>query len=174
MSRTRLTIAGAVLAVAPALFWGAEPQQIELQWSELGPRIGHNKVSLALPGGVYIEGKVREVSADGLRLKISKTSDSRAQPRGVHVIPRQYVSVLHLTEYRKLGRLLGTLGAAGATAGVAAANYPDLYEGPAIVAVPAVVAAGTVGAGVAGYFVGKRLDKREVEIRIVRGPGRPQ
>ena len=97
---------------------------------------------MALPGGVYIEGKVVEVEPSGLRLKISRTSDRAVQPKGEHLIPRQSVSVLHIAEYRKLGRLLGTLGAAAAAAGIAAANYPDLYEGPVTIAVPAVVAAG--------------------------------
>jgi hypothetical protein len=166
MKRTLAMVLGGLLCAAQG--WSADSQRIELPWNELGPRIGNNKVSMALPGGVYIEGRIREVAPEGLRMKISKTSDSKAQPKGVQVIPRGSISVLHVTEYRKLGRLVGALGAAGATAGIAAGSYPDLYEGPAVIAVPAVVAAGTIGAGVAGYFIGKRIDKREVEIRIVR------
>jgi hypothetical protein len=63
---------------------------------------------------------------------------------------------------------------AAAAAGIAAASYPDLYEGPAVIAVPAVIAAGTAGAAVGGYYAGKRLDKREVEIRIIRDQGQPE
>lgn len=174
MKKSSLMILGALLCVSQGFLWGAGPQQLQLKWEELGPRIGHNKVSMALPGGVYIEGKVLDVQPDGLRMKVSKSSDRRSQPKGEHLIPRQSVSVLHMTEYRKLGRVLGTLGAAGAAAGISAASHPDLYEGPAVVAVPAVMAVGTVGAAVAGYFVGKRMDKREIEIRIIRDPGQSQ
>jgi hypothetical protein len=74
---------------------------------------------------------------------------------------------LQVTEYRKLARLLVTAGAIAAVAGIAAATYPDVYEGPAIIAVPAVAAAGIIGGAVGGYYAGKRLDKRVVEIRIV-------
>ena len=115
MRRFSFAMTGALLCISQGLLWGAGAEQ--LKWGELGSRVGHNKVSMALPGGVYIEGKVVEVEPSGLRLKISRTSDRAVQPKGEHLIPRQSVSVLHITEYRKLGRLLGTLGAAAAAAG---------------------------------------------------------
>jgi hypothetical protein len=172
MKRFSFVVTGALLCISQGLMWGAGAEQ--LKWGELGPRVGHHKVSMALPGGVYIEGKVVEVEPNGLRLKVSKTSDRAVQPKGEHLIPRQSVSVLHITEYRKLGRLLGTLGAAAAVAGVAAATYPDLYEGPAVIAVPSAVAAGTIGAAVGGYYIGKKIDRREVEIRIVHDSDEPE
>jgi hypothetical protein len=75
--------------------------------------------------------------------------------------------MLQVTEYRKLARLLVTAGAIAAAAGIVAANHPDLYEGPLVVIVPAVAAAGMVGVAIGGYYAGKRLDKRVIEIRIV-------
>jgi len=54
-----------------------------------------------------------------------------------------------------------------AAAGIVAANRPALYEGPLVVLVPAVTAAGMVGVAIGGYYAGKRLDKRVVEIHIV-------
>jgi hypothetical protein len=53
-----------------------------------------------------------------------------------------------------------------------AANHPALYEGPAIMLVPAVTAAGMAGVAVGGYYAGKRLDKRVTEIRIVEEDGK--
>jgi hypothetical protein len=153
--------------MSQSLLWGGEPRQLQLKWSELGPRIEDKKVALVLPGGTYIEGKVQAVQPDGLRLRISKTSDRQAQPKGSHLIPRQSVSMLQVTEYRKLARLLVTAGALAVAAGIVAANQPDLYEGPAIVIVPAVTAAGMAGVAVGGYYAGKRLDKRVTEIRVV-------
>jgi hypothetical protein len=155
-----------------SLLWGGEPRQLQLKWNELGPRVEGRKIALVLPGGTYIEGKVQAVEHDGLRLRVSKTSDHKAQPRGSHLIPRQSVSTLRVTEYRKIGRLLVTIGAIAAAAGIAAASYPDLYEGPLIIIVPAVTAGGIAGAAVGGYYAGKRLDKRVTEIRIVGEDGK--
>jgi hypothetical protein len=157
----------ALLGMGQSLLWGGEPRQLQLKWNELGPRIQDKKVALVLPGGTYVEGKVQRVVPDGLWLRVSKSSDRKAQPKGSHLIPRQSVSMLQVTEYRKLARLLVTAGALAAAAGIVAANHPDLYEGPAIVIVPAVTAAGMVGVAVGGYYAGKRLDKRVIEIRIV-------
>jgi hypothetical protein len=160
-------VLGVLLGMSQSPLWGREPRQLQLQWSELGPRIEDKKVALVLPGGTYIEGKVQAVQPDGLRLRVSKTSDRKAQPKGSHLIPRPSVSTLRVTEYRKLARLLVTAGALAIAAGIVAANHPDLYEGPAIVIVPAVTAGGMAGVAVGGYYAGKRLDKRVTEIRIV-------
>jgi len=157
----------ALLAMSRSLLWAGEPRQLQLKWSELGPRIEDRKVALVLPGGTYVEGKVQRVVLDGLWLRVSKTSDRQAQPKGSHLIPRPSVSMLQVTEYRKLARLLVTAGAIAAAAGIVAANHPDLYEGPLVVIVPAVAAAGMVGVAIGGYYAGKRLDKRVIEIRIV-------
>ena len=155
------------VALSQSMLWGGEARQLQLKWSELGPRIEGRKVALVLSGGTYIEGKVQRVAPDGMWLRVSKTSDHKAQPKGSHLIPRPSVSMLQVTEHRKLARMLVTAGAVAAVAGIVAASYPDVSEGPAIVAVPAVAAAGIIGAAVGGYHAGKRLDKRVVEIRIV-------
>lgn len=132
-------------------------EQIQLPWSELGPRVTDRKVALMLPDGARVEGKVHAVEPQGLRMS-----------KGNRLIPRESITFLHVTEYRKIGRLLTTLGAVAATAGISAAKYPDLYEGSAVYIVPAVVAGGIAGSAVAGYCAGKRIDKRVTEIRIIR------
>jgi len=165
-------VLGVLLGMSQSPLWGGEPRQLQLKWNELGPRIEDKKVALVLPGGTYIEGKVQAVQPDGLRLRVSKTSDRKAQPKGKYLIPRQSVSTLRVTEYRKLARLLVTAGALATAAGIVAANHPDLYEGPAVVIVPAVTAVGMAGVAVGGYYAGKRLDKRVTEIRIVAEDGR--
>jgi hypothetical protein len=162
----------AVMVLSQGLLWAGEPRQLQLKWSELGPRVEDRKVALVLSGGTYIEGKVQRVVPDGMWLRVSKTSDHQAQPKGSHLIPRPSVSVLQVTEYRKLGRLLVTAGAIAAVAGIVAASNPDVSEGAGIVAIPVIASAGIVGAALAGYHAGKRLDKRVVEIRIVAEDGK--
>ena len=147
--------------------WG-EPQQVRMKWEDLGARLPKHKVALVLPDGTHVQGKVLEVEAGGLRLNVSKTSNRAVQPKGRHLIPRQSVSVLRVTEYRKLGRLLVTTGALAAAAGIVAGNYPDIYEGPALIAVPAVVAGGMTGIAIGGYYAGKAVDKKVTEILVER------
>lgn len=166
--RANLRFAASLLFLAgTGMLWGGQAGQSQLRWGELAERVTGRKVALALPDGTRIEGKVRGVETDALRLQVSKTSDRQVIAKGERLVPRQSVSVLRVTEYRKLGRLLVTLGAVGIAAAIVAADYPDIYEGPALIAVPAVVAAGITGVGIAGYYTGKLLDKRVIEIRII-------
>jgi hypothetical protein len=155
-----------LLALSGRLLPGAEPRQIELSWNELGPRLADHKVTTVLPGGTRIEGKVMQVEPDGLRLKVTKTSDRAVLRKGERLIPRQSVSVLRVTEYRKLGRLLVPTAAVGISAGVVAANYPNIYVGGAVVAFPAVIAGGLTGLAIGGYYAGKRIDRRITEIHV--------
>lgn len=165
-----LSVVGILLLAGESLLWGGEPRRLQFPWNELGPRITGRKVALVLPDGTHIEGKVRKVEPEALRLKVSKTSDRKVLPKGERLVPRQSVSLLRVTEYRKRGRLLVTTGALAVTAGIVAATYPDLYEGTVVVVVPAVTAAGLVGAGLGGYFAGKRLDKTVTEIQVLPDP----
>ena len=155
-----------LLCVESGMAAGPDSTPLQLTWEELAPRITHKKVAFALPDGTRVEGRVLSVEADGLRMKVSKTSNRHSQPKGKQTIARRNLSLIRVTEYRKRGRIIGTLGAAGAAAGISAASYPDIYEGPLLIAIPAVIAAGIAGAAVGGYFIGKAFDKHVTDIRI--------
>ncbi len=136
MTRQFLAAFGALLWAGTA--WAGQAGQASLRWSELGPRVTGKKVALVLPDGTSVQGKVRGVDPAGLRLDISKTSDRRTQPKGVYTIPRQSVSVLRVTEYRKIGRLLFTAGALATAGAIAARGAHDatFSEGSLVVVVP--------------------------------------
>ena len=170
MKRCAMAVLGLLLLGGGSLE-GGEPRQIEVGWGDLWPHVEGRKVALVLPDGTSVEGKVRAVDPDGLRMKVTRTSDRRALAKGERTIPRQAVSFLSVTQYRKLGRVLVTTGALAAAGIIVGTNYPDLYEGAVLVAVPAVIAAGMAGVAAAGYYTGKALDKRVVEIRIARNIG---
>ncbi len=140
-----------------AVSWAGDVGQERIKWGELEARIRGRKVALVLPDGTHLQGKVIAVEPDGLRLNV----------KGKPLVPRRSVSLLRVTEYRKLGRIIGTVGAAAAAGGIAAAAYPDIYEGTVIIVVPAVVAAGVAGSAIGGYYIGKKFDKRVTEITIV-------
>ncbi len=143
-----------------------EPKQLVLKWNELESRIGGRKVALELPGGTRIEGKALRVDANGLRMKVRKTSDRKVQPKGEHAIPRQSISGLRMTEYRVIGRLIGALAPPAVVGIITPALASEIYEGPLVIIVPALAVAGAIGLSVAGYYIGKALDKRVVEIQI--------
>jgi len=169
MTRRSLAAFGVLLWAGAA--WAGQAGQASLKWSELGPRITGKKVALVLPDGTSVQGKVRGVDPAGLRLDISKTSDKKAQPKGVHTIPRQSVFFLRVTEYRKIGRLVFTTGALAAAGTFLALGARDsgLTEGPLVIVLPAVGAGGTAGIGVGAYYFGKAVDKRVTDIRIAPG-----
>ncbi len=158
---------GLLLGVGNALLLGAGAREVQAKWGELAPLVTDRKIALVLPAGTHVQGKVLAVEPEGLRMKVTRTSDRKALPKGERLIPRQSVSVLKLTEYRKLGRLLCTVGSVAVAAAVIASQDIDVYEGPAVIIVPAVATVGTLGIGVGGYFAGKRIDRREVLIRVL-------
>jgi hypothetical protein len=167
MIRRLIAAAGALLLAGAA--FGKNAQPISLKWNELGPEITGKKVALILPDGTAVQGKVRGVDSTGLQLKISKTSDRRAQPKGLHTIPRASVTLLQVTGYRKIARVAFTVGAVAAAAPFVAMGFQNTAEGPLAVAVPVAGIVGVAGLGVGGYYFGKAVDKRVVLIRVVPG-----
>jgi hypothetical protein len=155
-----------LLWMSQGLAWGGEARQLRMKWEELGSKLLNQKVALLLPDGTHVQGKVLQVEEGGLRLNVTKSSNRNVQRKGKHLISRQSISVLHLTEYRKIGRLLGTTVAIAAAAGIVAASYPDLYEGPTAIIVPAVTAGGMIGVAIGGYYAGKAFDKKVTEIWV--------
>jgi hypothetical protein len=148
----------ALAAFTTTTCFAGEPRQLDLRWNELGNRLGRSKVALVLPDATRVKGRVHGVEAEGLRLKTSK---------GETLIPRKSVKFLRVIEYRSIGRLACTVGAIAAAAAITVAGSQDIYEGSLLIIVPAVGAAGTVGAGVGGYYLGKALDKKVTEIRVI-------
>ncbi len=156
----------ALLCVSAGPAWSRDARQVRMKWGELGSRLPPGKISLMLPDGTHVEGKAVAVQRDGLLLHVTKTSNRAVQPKGDHLIPQGSISVLRVTEHRARGRLLGLIAGAGIAGGIAAASYPDLYEGTVLIVVPAVTAAGVIGAAIGGYYAGKALDTQITEIMI--------
>ena len=158
---------GLLLCIGPGLLPAKEA--LPVRWSDLSRLVTNRRAALVLPIGAEIEGRVLRVEPDGLRIRVSRTSDRRVVPKGVQLIPRQSISVIRITQYRIAGRLLCTAGALALASSIVATRDIDLYEGPAVVLIPAMAAAGAVGAGVGGYFIGKRIDKKVDYIRVIPG-----
>jgi len=63
------------------LHGGADPTELSLRWTELEPAIAGRRVRTALPNGTRIEGRVAAVEPEGLRIRITKVSARRVQPK---------------------------------------------------------------------------------------------
>lgn len=156
------------LLVASNCF-AAGKQRKELAWVELGPAIAGKKIQLVLPGGIEIQGNVLGVEPEALRLDVTKTSNRKAIRKGENSIPRPAVSTIRISRYTKRWRLLLTPGLPGALvlAMTVALTHQSYGSDPRKV-VPIGMAV-TASSTVAGYYLGKHLDRQELtEIKIVR------
>ena len=146
----------------------AAERDLSLHWRELQPAVADGKVKIALPNGARIEGTVVAVEPEALRIKISKTSDKKVQPKGEALIPRTQVSIAQVVKYGKKWRIVGALAGPAAVAAVAAAAFPyDVTEGFVPVIVLSVSVAAAAGAAIGGYYIGRSADRQTTTIRII-------
>ena len=143
-------------------------KQVDVRWEQLGGLISGKKISLTLPDGASVEGNVASVQADSLILTTLKSSDARAYPKRETSIPRASVSAVRLLEMRIVGRVAGTV--TGAVIGVG--TVVAIAVGNGILNKPsggenAAAAIALVGLPVAGYFIGRSLDRKVTLIKVI-------
>ena len=72
---------------------GSEPEKrLQVQWGELKKLIGGKKVTLQLVDGERLEGRARKFTATSLTVKVKKSSNPVAYPKGKIRVPREAVS----------------------------------------------------------------------------------
>ncbi|HWB84759.1 MAG TPA: hypothetical protein VG675_11510 [Bryobacteraceae bacterium] len=168
MTRTLAVMIAALVSMSQGMALADDAGALELKWSELEAHVAGRRVEMVLPAGARIEGKVLQVAPDGLRMRVRKTSDRSVQPKGEALIARQSVSVLHVTEYHKLGRLIFGLGLPLAIAAIVASKTPWTEEGATIPLAAGVGGGAVIGGAIGGYYIGKSIDRHVTEIRIAR------
>jgi len=165
---TKLTILPTLLLLTlPALQAQQPTRPVELQWSELAPLIGNQRVNLALPDGTVIAGEAITVREDALVIDVKKTSDKKAHPKGYSPIPRESVTLLEVERGRGKGaRAIGTT--VGVVAGIfgggyVAAKLADQTAGGFLATWAGVASASSVG----GFLVGKEIDTDTTYVKVV-------
>ena len=154
----------AVILVAGTLH--ATPAPMSLKWSELGGAILFKEVIVDLKDGSSVTGEVGSLASSDLEVYVSK--------KGPVSISRDSIASLRLVKRSKLGRHLGlalgiVLGLAGGMAllldsGLSPFGSTD--SGPQYHPTERKLGAAVmVGLPWAGYFVGRKLERRH-EIRI--------
>jgi hypothetical protein len=138
----------------------------QARWNELAPLLEGRELSIPLPGGAVVTGELLNVRADSLNLDIRKVSGRTDYRKGPASIPRASVVTIRATQSngawgRRMGVLIGQI--AGLIAGGELVAHVATSERSGVPTFAAV----DVGATVAGYFLGKSRDKRELEIAVV-------
>ncbi|MDP3000749.1 MAG: hypothetical protein Q8N47_24915 [Bryobacterales bacterium] len=144
--------------------------KLRLPWSELGPAVADRKISMRLSSGTAVEGKVLGVEPEALRLHVTWSTDDKVVRKGKTSIPRSSISVIRMGRYSKHWRLLLTPGLPAALLGGMAVGVSMHHYSPAPQQIVPIGIGVTLGGTIAGYYLGKRLDRRELtEITIVGG-----
>ena len=168
-SRRSLTAAlcSVLLWLTPAAIPAAEVQLHRITWDEFQARITPRyKIKMVLPDGSRIEGNPVVVRHDAMDLRVTRTSNKRAHPKGDTVVPRSSISVVEARKPRWAGKLIGTVAPIGIGAGLLAAGLVSsdeqlLYSG--IAAGGCTMAFGGIG----GFFIGRAIDRRFETLEIL-------
>ena len=160
------------------------PAQESVSWDGLAHAASGKAVTLVLPDGARIRGKVLSVATDGLSFQVKDTSDSLAYPEGRRLVPRTSVSILEL-EGRKnpLRSVLVGLGVgAGSVLMIAALTFlrtaadmaPKKDEDPQVSerrVKKYLIGIGAFSVAVGTWFgieAGRKDDKKQVPVRVIR------
>ena len=125
------------------------------------------RMRVSMASGARIEATMIEASAQGLAVWVTKTSDRKAQPKGIAVLPKEQVRRFEMVEEKgrsvKVATLAGFGAGAAIGAGIAQAT-PE--EGIGIVVVPvAAVAVAAIGTAV-GYSIGRAMRWKVTEVTV--------
>lgn len=157
-------LASAILMAAPLLATAASV--INVKWEGLGIVI-NKTVSIAMPDGKVVIGKVLAVTPETLVVDVNRTSDARAYPLGSTRVPRTNLRRLELqtkrSVFRPVGTLLGVVVGMAVGAYVGAAHHNGLSDAGPIIAL--TCGGGAAGAGL-GYAVGDTLAKHWTPVEI--------
>jgi len=88
---------------------------LQVPWSMLGETIRGRKVVLQLADGETVRGRVSKVTTTSLVVKVKKTSDLVAYPKGETQIPRESVARIEMRRHSPGKRALLGIGAFAGT-----------------------------------------------------------
>lgn len=165
LGRNMLLIAMLLSAAGSGL---AEPPR-HVTWGELSFVTGRT-VRISMPDGAVISGKTTAVEPDALVMRIERTANKTAYPKGSFRVPRSGLKVLEMQRRSYHWRVISTaLGACAGLAGgfAAAVGIDGLWgsNGRGGQAAAALIGI-TVGLTTAGYLVGNAADKHFTTITI--------
>jgi hypothetical protein len=161
--RARLALLLALAMVAQTGAW-AESKPLELKWNELAPLISGNRVELELKDASKVRGEAVAVREDGIVVDVKKPTS--AYKKGNAVIPRDSLTRIRLERRRgSWGRSLGVT--LGLISGLAVGGYTAAVTADSAAAGISIFIVIASAATIAGYALGRGLDKRVTVIQVV-------
>jgi hypothetical protein len=154
----------ALLILPEPLAFARQTRSVRMSWADLDNLIRGQRVSLSTTGGTTLKGTVRAIDADSLSL----TGGSNPRLR------RAEITEIRVTEFTGNGRHFGKLagGAVGLLGGLIGAvavgmDETSSHKGRDRVLAGMLAAGGLPLGLLAGYFLGRQIDKEVTIIRIV-------
>jgi len=149
-----------VLGGTLAAFANAAPAPVSMRWDDLGPMIRNQRVEVRSDTG-WVKGRAVRTEPD--RMILENATIRRDRISEVKVV--QYSG-----EARRLGKFLG--GAVGLVGGLLGALAIGLQESPPPsmgekAAAGALAVGGLPGGMLAGYLIGRALDRKVTLIRVI-------
>lgn len=138
--------------------------QERVSWRELPAFTKERSISLELPDGVKLHGKVLGVEADKLSFDVSKTSDKQRYPKGRVSIARDSVRSFRMNRTGAKWKVIST--AIGLGAGLAIAIPVNAYAHNEGDGAPLAVAAIIIVPAVLGFLAGRSADKNAVTVTV--------
>ena len=138
-----------------------------ITWEEFQARITpSHKIRMVLPDGSRLEGNPLTFRPDAIDMRVTRTSNKQAHPKGNTAVPRSSFSVVEVRSPRWAGKLIGTLAPIGIGAGILAAGVSSGGETEFYTGIAAGGSVMGIGA-VTGFFVGRSVDRRFETLVIV-------
>jgi len=137
-------------------------RELRLSWGELASFVSGRSAKVTLADHQWVQGKILAVGLEGLSMRVADAQDQKRFPSRKLLVPRVEVAKIRIERYSKHWRAILTPGisAAALLAMAFAANQTQPTPDPAKVA--PIGMGVTAGAVLGGYYIGKRLDRREV------------
>ena len=144
----------------------AEREVIQCDWKGLrqemtARNLAGRKVRIRLAGGAEIKTRLLAVEDGGAVTRLDRSTRAWKSTSDRAIIPAGEVKSVRFEGHTGKGRLIGSLVGLGAGAGIAAAiaTGTDCYEGGCLIVLPAVGVAAAIGAAIAGYYIGRSMDR---------------
>jgi hypothetical protein len=158
-----LTLFALLVSLCTRLSAASKP--VELKWTELSPVIATHSVTLNLTDGGKVTGEAVTVREDALVMDVKQSIGSKPYNKGNATLDRKLISSIELHRTRGswgrgLGTTLGVLVGMG-IGGEAASHQNSLGTGTT------VFVGITSGMAVAGYYIGRSLDRDTTHITIL-------
>ncbi|MEN6601873.1 MAG: hypothetical protein ABFD86_05605 [Bryobacteraceae bacterium] len=156
----------------------ARREVIKTDWNGFERRVSEQKlegrkVRIQLADGGEIKSRLIRTAGNGVVLHANRTTSQWKTSKNEALLPRDQIRSVRFEGHLGHRGLFAGLASFGAALGVGSAiaisqDALDISEGPFMIVIPAVMVAGSIGIGVAGFLIGRATSPLAPEFLIER------